>query len=225
MIAEFKSKVIQAQAEGNEAESSTKKKVVEGSANLGEDVSDNSKNSSAMTNEEENTKGTLQPSKEGKEDTDIEYNVIEDKAIVGNNTKKNDMRQEPLDKSESIIKVTSVEAEQDKKIENVSDLHKDTSVVHSIVKETSPNETVLNKDLTNDTEQLPSLSTPNRRSHQVNELEPISPTPLPETPISGATASKPTNTSKYICNYLHSILSWLRYSFCCISIIYLHTSC
>ena len=161
-----------------------------------------------MTNEEENTKGALQPSKEGKEDTDIEFNVIKDKAIVGNNTKKTDMRQEPLDKSESIIKVTSVEAEQDKKIENVSDLHKDNSVVHSIVKEISPNETVLNKDLTNDTEQQPSLSTPNRLSHQANELEPISPTPLPETPISGATASKPTNISKYKCKYLHIIFSW-----------------
>ena len=143
-----------------------------------------------------------------KEDIDIEFNVIKDKAIVGNNTKKTDMRQEPLDKSESIIKVTSVEAEQDKKIENVSDLHKDNSVVHSIVKEISPNETVLNKDLTNDAEQQPSLSTPNRRNHQANELEPISPTPLPETPISGATASKPTNISKYKCKYLHSIFSW-----------------
>ena len=202
IIAEFQSKVIQAKAEGNEPESSMKKKTLE--ETITPDASDNGKNSSPFISQKTSVihseKSLPLSEKVAKDDLKAEPAVNKDTAIVNDETiKMGNSTQIKTDMPGSKMKIVS-DIPHGKISEQVPLSQDETSSVQNAVKEPLSSNQTLNQTSVDNTkikaEYQQALSTPNRSS---NQLEPVSPTPLPETP-SSAVAAKPTNNSKYFLN-------------------------
>ena len=213
IIAEFQSKVIQAQAEGNETESTSKKKAQGESTNEGGNMNENRKNSVVLTNQDDKAKVDPQ-SKNAVMDT------IETEPIGMNN--KPSVSDEPInvpnskkaatEKSSSTTKLSGDTSQSDNKLDATSEVSQEKSNLQGVVKESFSNKVTSTEKSSSNSEHRSGLSTPSQRSKQVSELEPISPTPLPETPSSGATSSVGTSSKSNLCKYPYAQLC---YNFCC----------
>ena len=213
IIAEFQSKVIQAQAEGNETESTLKKKAQGESTNVGENMSDNRKNSIGLTNQEEKVKVDPQSKNAVMDTIETEATEINNKPLVSDepinvpNSKK-----AATEKSSSITKLAGDISQSENKLDAVSEVSQEKPNIQSVVKESFSNKVTSTEKSSSNSEHRSGLSTPSQRSKQVPELEPISPTPLPETPSSGATSSVGTSSKSNLCKYPYAQLC---YNFCC----------
>ena len=202
IIAEFQSKVIQAQAEGNETESTTKKKAQGESTNVGENMNDNRKNSIVLNNQEEKAKVDPQSKNAVMDTIETEATATNNKPLVSDepinvpNSKK-----AATEKSSSITKSSGDTSQSENKLDAASEVSQEKSNLQGVVKESFSNKVTSSEKSSSNSEHRSGLSTPSQRSKQVPELEPISPTPLPETPSSGATSSVGTTSKSNLCKY------------------------
>ena len=205
IIAEFQSKVIQAQAEGHETESTLKKKAQGESTNVEESMSDKRKNSIVLTNQEEKAEVDPQSKNAVMDTIETEATAMNNKPLVSD-----EPLSVPISKkagteiSRSITKSAGDISQSEHKLDAASEVSQEKSNIQSVVKESFSNKVTSTEKSSSNSEHRSTLSTPSQRSKQVPELEPISPTPLPETPSSGATSSVGTTSKSNLCKYAYA---------------------
>ena len=152
-----------------------------------EDMTDKRKNSITLCNQEGSANAQ-------KDSMVAESTVSKNKALVSDeSTLKSNSKEVVTEKSSSKTKAVDI-SQPGKRADAAAEMPQEKSIVESTVKEPLSEKVISNENK--------NMSTPVRHSNQANELEPISPTPLPETPSTIATAlfaatANPSSMSKY----------------------------